>query len=67
MPSGREYGVGGGTEAAIVRVSDGHVLWKADVNSSCTGLAAGPAGELAVATLNGVILFDPTQAVRDTA
>ncbi|PBC92460.1 putative pyrroloquinoline-quinone binding quinoprotein [Streptomyces sp. Ag82_O1-15] len=58
LPHTGRYAVATGRRAAIVGVHDGAVHTVIDLPSVCTALEAGPAGELAVGTRNGVILFD---------
>ncbi|MBT2526797.1 caspase family protein [Streptomyces sp. ISL-99] len=59
LPGGAEYAVAGGRDLAVVGVFGGEVLRRIELPSSCTGLAVGrPAGGLAVATVNGLIVFD---------
>ncbi|MGY4928770.1 AAA family ATPase [Streptomyces sp. 900105755] len=52
------YAVAAGRRLAIVGIRDGAVHTVIDLPSVCTTLEANPAGELAVGTSNGVILFD---------
>ncbi|WP_158697371.1 WD40 repeat domain-containing protein [Streptomyces hokutonensis] len=58
LPHTGLYAVAAGRRAAIVGVDDGAVHTVINLPSVCTALEAGPAGELAVGTRNGVILFD---------
>lgn len=58
LPGGGEYAVAGGHDLAVLTVRGGEVLRRLELPSSCTGLAAGPAGGLAVGTRNGLIMFD---------
>ncbi|MFI6878091.1 caspase family protein [Streptomyces sp. NPDC050400] len=56
---GHTYAVASGRTLALVGVEDGTVRARVTLPSACRSLAAGPQGELAVGTRNGVLLFDP--------
>lgn len=58
LPHTERYAVAAGRRVAIVGVRDGAVRTVIELPSVCTALEAGPAGELAVGTRNGVILLD---------
>ncbi|MFD4630420.1 caspase family protein [Streptomyces sp. NPDC058284] len=58
LPGAEEYAVAGRRTLLVAGVRDGAVRRGVELPSVCTGLAAGPGGELAVATRNGVILLD---------
>ncbi|MGW6705211.1 AAA family ATPase [Streptomyces sp. NPDC054956] len=58
LPGTERYAVAAGRRVAVVGVRDGAVRGVIGLPSVCTALEAGPGGELAVGTRNGVILFD---------
>ncbi|MGH4030809.1 caspase family protein [Actinomycetota bacterium Odt1-20B] len=58
LPGKEAFAVAGGTSLAVVGFRDARFRYQLELPSRCTALAAGPHGELAVGTRNGVILFD---------
>ncbi|MEV5613372.1 caspase family protein [Streptomyces sp. NPDC052225] len=58
LAGGDRYAVALGRTLAVVGSRDGKVRTTVELPSVCTALAPGPAGELAVGTRNGVVLFD---------
>lgn len=58
LPGGAAYAVAAWRHLVVVGARDGALRTGLELPSVCTGLAAGPGGELAVATRNGAILLD---------
>ncbi|MER5928844.1 caspase family protein [Streptomyces sp. NPDC002054] len=59
LPGGHAYVAAGTRELHIRPVAGGEPGHRVELPSPCTGLAVSPAGEIAVATRNGLLLFDP--------
>ncbi|QES51656.1 peptidase C14 caspase catalytic subunit p20 [Streptomyces venezuelae] len=59
LPGGHAYVAAGTRELHVRPVDGGPPRHRVELPSPCTGLAVSPAGEIAVATRNGLLLFDP--------